>query len=126
MALAAAAAANTGTIQGHVRLTGPAPGNPIIRMGMDPMCAKLNAGPSRPVQQLVVRAADGGLANAFVTLKGTFPKVAAPGAPVVIRQVKCIDQPRVVGAMVGQTLRIVNSDTLPHETHAANSTTNTA
>ena len=124
MALAAAATANTGTIQGHVRLTGPAPGNPIIRMGMDPMCAKLNAG-ARPVQQLVVRAADGGLANSFVTLKGTFPKVAAPSAPVVVRQVKCLDEPRVVGAMVGQTLRIVNSDTLAHETHSANSTTNT-
>jgi hypothetical protein len=39
--------------------------------------------------------------------------------------VKCIDEPRVVGAMVGQTLRIVNSDTLAHETHSANSTTNT-
>src|SRR5689334_25269592 len=102
MALAAAAAANTGTIQGHVRLSGPAPGNPIIRMGMDPMCAKLNAGPSKPVQQLVLRSADGGLANVFVTLKGTFPKVAVPSEPIVIRQVKCLDAPRVVGAMVGQ------------------------
>jgi len=119
------AAGGTGTIQGHVRLSGPAPGNPIIRMGMDPMCAKLNAGPARPVQEIVVRSADGGLANAFVTLKGTFPKVTPPSAPVVIRQVKCVDAPRVVGAMVGQTLRIVNSDTLAHETHSANSTTNT-
>jgi hypothetical protein len=125
MAAAVSAASSTGTIQGHVRLSGPAPGNPIIRMGMDPMCAKLNAGPSRPLQQIVVEGADGGLANVFVTLKGTFPKVAPPTAPVVIRQVKCIDEPRVVGAMVGQTLRIVNSDTLAHETHSANSTTNT-
>jgi hypothetical protein len=57
MAVAVAAAGGTGTIQGHVRLSGPAPGNPIIRMGMDPMCAKLNAGPSRPLQQIVVRSA---------------------------------------------------------------------
>jgi plastocyanin len=125
MALAVSAASSTGTIQGHVRLSGPAPGNPIIRMGMDPMCAKLNAGPARPVQQIVLRGADGALANAFVTLKGTFANVPPPSAPVVIRQVKCVDEPRVVGAMVGQTLRIVNSDTLAHETHAANSTTNT-
>jgi hypothetical protein len=125
MAVAVSAASGTGTIQGHVRLSGPAPGNPIIRMGMDPMCAKLNAGPARPLQQIVVRGADGGLANVFVTLKGTFPKVAPPSEPVVIRQVKCLDAPRVVGAMVGQTLRIVNSDTLAHETHSANSTTNT-
>ena len=119
------AAVGTGTIQGHVRLMGRAPGNPIIRMGMDPMCAAANAGPAKPIQEIVKTSADGGLANAFVTLKGTFAKAAPPSAPVVIRQVKCIDQPRVVGAMVGQTLRIVNSDTLAHETHTANSTTNT-
>ena len=27
---------NTGAIKGHVHLTGKLPGNPIIRMGMDP------------------------------------------------------------------------------------------
>ena len=112
------AAGATGTIQGHVRLSGPAPGNPLVRMGVDPMCAKLNAGPARPVQEIVVKNADGGLANAFVTLKGTFPKTPPPRDPVVIRQIKCFDVPRVVGAMVGQTLRIVNGDTLAHETHA--------
>src|SRR5262245_4343865 len=71
-------AAGTGAIQGHVRLSGPAPGNPVVRMGVDPMCASLNAGPRRPVQNIVERAADGGLANAFVTLAGTFPKMAPP------------------------------------------------
>jgi hypothetical protein len=39
--LAVSAVSGAGTIHGHVHLTGPAPGNPIIRMGMDPMCAKL-------------------------------------------------------------------------------------
>jgi hypothetical protein len=125
MVALAAAAAGTGTIQGHVRLDGPAPGNPVIRMGMDPMCSKLHAGPARAVQEVVLRSADGGLANAFVTLKGTFPKVPPPSAAVVIRQVRCIDAPRVVGAMVGQVLRIVNSDTLAHETHTTTSTMNT-
>lgn len=111
------AAGNTGTIQGHVRLSGPAPANPIIRMGMDPLCAKANAF-KRPVQELVVRSADGGLANAFVTLEGTFPKTAPPKDPVYVRQQKCMYTPRVVGAQVGQVLRIVNSDTLVHETHS--------
>lgn len=119
------AAAGTGTIRGHVRLAGPAPGNPIIRMGMDPLCAQANAGPQKPVQQVVVRSADGGLANVFVTLAGTFPKTAPPKTPVVIRQVKCVDSPRVAGAMVGQTLSIVNSDTLAHETHSLTSKDNT-
>ena len=119
------AADATGTIRGHVRLSGPAPGNPIIRMGMDPQCAAANAGPQRPVQEMVVRSADGGLANVFVTLAGVFPKTAPPKAPVVIRQLKCVDSPRVVGAMVGQTLSIVNSDTLPHETHSLTAKDNT-
>jgi hypothetical protein len=32
-----------GARSGHVRLMGKEPGNPVIRMGMDPMCAKINA-----------------------------------------------------------------------------------
>jgi plastocyanin len=107
----------TGTISGHVRLTGPATANPLIRMGRDPICAKLNAG-ARPVQQIVVRSADGGLANAFVELQGTFPNTPVPSDPVVVNQRNCVYLPRVVGARVGQTLRLVNSDTLLHNLHA--------
>ena len=40
----ARAVGSTGTIVGHIRLTGPSPGNPLIRMGVDPQCASLNAG----------------------------------------------------------------------------------
>src|SRR5919201_2187952 len=50
--LAAQARAATGTIKGRIKLNGKAPGNPVIRMGMDPMCAKLNAG-KRPIDQIV-------------------------------------------------------------------------
>ena len=41
---AAAAQAKVGTIKGRVRLTGKSPGNAVIRMGLDPMCVKVNAG----------------------------------------------------------------------------------
>jgi plastocyanin len=121
--LAAAAAAGTGTIEGHVRLTGPSPGNPIIRMGMDPMCSKLNAG-TRPIQEIVLRSADGGLANAFVDLEGTFPATPVPKDPVTITQQKCMYKPRVIGARVGQTLRIRNDDGLMHNVHSASSAKN--
>src|SRR5215216_6139004 len=93
----AAQAAGTGTIEGHVRLTGQAPPNPIIRMGRDPICAKLNSG-ARPVQQIVVRGADGGLANVLVELQGTFPNTPVPSEPVVVNQRNCQYVPRVVGA----------------------------
>jgi plastocyanin len=109
-----------GTIEGHVRLTGPAPGNPLIRMGRDPICAKLNAA-KRPVQELVVRSADGGLANAFVEVEGSFPNTPVPSDAVVIRQSNCVYTPRVVGARVGQTLRLVNNDTLVHNVHSSSS-----
>jgi plastocyanin len=113
----AAQGGGTGTIAGHVRLTGTPPPNPLIRMGRDPMCAKLNAG-ARPVQQIVVRSADGGLANAFVELQGNFPNTPVPSEPVVIDQQNCTYVPRVSGARVGQTLRLTNGDMLLHNLHA--------
>jgi len=118
--LAASQVSATGTIQGVVRLTGAAPANPVIRFGADPLCGRLNAG-KRPTQQIVVRNIDGGLANAFVDLQGSFPETAVPAEPVAINQRGCVYVPRVVGARVGQTLRLINSDTLLHNLHGISS-----
>jgi|SRR5579883_817134 len=109
-------AQGTGTIKGHVRLTGNLPGNPFIRMGMDPMCAKMNAG-KRVIQEYVVASLDGSLANVFVRLQGSFPQTAVPSQPVTIDQKGCIYTPRVVGVRVGQTLQIKNSDAFLHNVH---------
>src|SRR5262249_38516662 len=79
----------TATIVGHVRLMGQSPGNPLIRMGVDPMCASLNSG-TRPIQAIVVRSADGGLANALVDLEKTLPGSKATPQPVTIEQQKCV------------------------------------
>ena len=105
-----------GAIKGHIRLNGKLPGNPVIRMGMDPMCAKLNAG-KRPVQEIVAATADGSLAYVFVSLQGSFPASPVPAEPVTIDQRACIYVPRVVGARVGQTLEVRNSDELLHNVH---------
>ena len=61
-----------GTIKGHVRLSGEEPGNPVIRMGKDPMCAAINRG-KQVIQETVLASLDGSLANVFVRLQGTFP-----------------------------------------------------
>jgi hypothetical protein len=114
---APAANAAGGTLKGHVRLNGTPPGNAVIRMAVDPMCSKLNAG-KRPVQETVVASADGSLANVFVKLDGTFPPTPVPSTPVVIDQAGCLYIPRVVGARVGQTLQVRNSDRLLHNVHA--------
>ena len=115
---AAAAQGGTGTIAGHVRLTGPAPANPLIRMGADPRCSRATRG-QRLTQDAVLRAADGGLANAFVHLQGSFPATPAPREPVTIDQRNCLFVPRVVGARVGQTLQITNGDATAHNVHSA-------
>jgi plastocyanin len=113
---APAPVAKGGTIKGHVRVKGPVPGNAIIRMGMDPMCAKINAG-KRPVQEVVAATADGSLANVFVSLQGSFPATPVPSEPVTIDQRACMYVPRVVGARVGQTVQVRNSDELLHNVH---------
>ena len=128
LCLIAAGAANVtaqgaGTIKGHVKLTGKLPGNPIIRMGMDPMCSKMTAG-KRMIQEFVVASIDGSLANVFVRLQGTFPKTPVPTQPVVIDQHQCMYVPRVVGARVGQTVQIKNSDNLLHNIDASSSKNN--
>src|SRR5262245_60292818 len=79
------AQSNTGTIRGRVHLTGELPGNPVIRMGMDPMCSRINEG-RKVVQELVAADINGNLANVFVSLSGTFPPAPVPSHPVKITQ----------------------------------------
>src|SRR3982074_2706037 len=114
---AAAVQAGRGTITGHIRLMGRLPGNPIIRMGKDPMCAKMNAG-KRIIQETVVATADGSLANASLELQGPFAHAAAPTGSVTIEQRGCVYIPRVVGVRVGQTLQVKNGDELMHNVHS--------
>ena len=114
---APSAAGTTGTIRGRVRLTGKPPGNVVIRMGLDPMCITANAG-KRVIQEMVMTSPDGGLANVFVRLQGSFPRMPIPAAAVTIGQRACIYTPRVVGAQVGQTLQVRNDDALLHNVHS--------
>jgi hypothetical protein len=119
----AAQPAKTGTIKGRVRLTGKPPGNAIIRMRLDPMCTKVNAG-KRVLQESALTSADGGLANVFVRVQGSFPQTPVPTQPVDIDQRGCLYLPRVAGARVGQTLQVRNSDPLLHNVHSVSTGSN--
>jgi hypothetical protein len=110
------AAAATGTIAGRVRLTGAAPENPAIRMAADPVCARLAAG-RRLVQEITVASAEGGLRDVFVSVEGSFPSTPAPAEPVMLDQQTCVYIPRMIGARVGQTLQVRNSDPTLHNVH---------
>ena len=113
----------SGAINGRIHLVGPAPGNAVIRMGADPLCSRLNSG-KRVVQEAVVASADGGLANVFITLDGSFPESAAPTYPVTLDQAGCVYFPRVVGVRVGQALAVRNSDALMHNVHGVSAADN--
>jgi hypothetical protein len=115
---AQAQAVRRASVKGHIRIVGKLPGNPVIRMGMDPMCAQLNAG-KRPVQEMFAATADGSLANVFVRLQGTLPASPVPSQPVVIDQRGCLYTPRVIGARVGQMLEVRNNDELLHNVHSS-------
>jgi plastocyanin len=106
-------ASAAGTVSGKVHFTGKAPKNLLIGMGADPNCVKINAG-TKMYQELVTVNPDGTLANVYVAIKGNVPGAAIPSTPVVIEQEGCVYHPRMSGAMVGQTLRVVNKDATLH------------
>ena len=112
-----AAQSATGTIKGHVKLSGKLPGNTVIRMGKDPKCSEANKG-KQVVQETVKATIDGSLANVFVRLDGTFPSTPVPKTAVTVDQHNCLYSPRVVGIRVGQVLEIRNSDNLLHNVHS--------
>jgi len=120
----AAAQAGAGTVTGHVRLSGVAPANPVVRMGMDPACSRA-WGDTRPTHDFVVRAADGGLANVFVEVRGPFPAVPAPATRVVLDQQGCMFRPRVLALQRGQVLEVRNGDPTLHNVHALSAQGNT-
>jgi plastocyanin len=113
----ASAQGSTGTVKGRISFTGKEPGNRVIRMGMDPMCASANAG-KRPINEVYLVGGANGLGNVFVKLEGSFPATPVPSQPVEIDQAACFYKPRVLGARVGQTLRVKNGDNLLHNVHS--------
>lgn len=122
-----AAAAGTqavGTVVGRVRLSGPAPANPVVRMGMDPACSRAY-GDTKPTHDFVVRAGDGALANVFVEVRGPFPGTPAPATPIVLDQRGCMFRPRVLAMRRGQVLEVRNGDPTLHNVHALSAHGNT-
>ena len=118
-----ARAPQTGDIAGHIAFSGRPPGNPIIRMGMDPKCADMNRG-RQVIQAQAMVAADGSVADVFVRLEGNLPATPVPQAPVIIDQNSCVYGPRVAGVRVGQRLQIRNDDDLLHNVHSSSATNN--
>jgi plastocyanin len=102
-----------GSITGVVAFKGAAPKPPMLDMSQDPAC------PPQPQPSEVVAVKNGKLANVFVYVKdglpsGSFP---APGEPAVLDQKGCRYLPHVVGVLIGQQLKVLNSDIAQHNVH---------
>jgi plastocyanin len=103
-----------GNLTGKVNFKGTAPKAKALKMNADPYCAKENA---KAVDETITVNGNGTLKNVFVYVKDA--KGGTPNTtPVEFDQRGCMYAPRVVGVMVNQPVKIINSDATLHNVHA--------
>lgn len=109
---------NGGVITGKVGYTGPKPAPKPIDMSANPQCERTHRDHPVTAEDLVVNG-DGTLRNVFVWVKSGLAAQnwVVPSTPVTIDQQYCMYHPHVVGAVVGQPIRISNSDPVNHNIH---------
>lgn len=107
-----------GSVTGTIKYEGAVPKLRPLKMDADPGCAKKHTSPVK--SELLVLGEGNTMANIFVQVTGGLPAkdYPTPSEPVVIDQEGCRYIPHVLGVMVGQPLKILNSDGLLHNIHA--------
>jgi plastocyanin len=107
-----------GSVSGTIKYDGKVPALKPVAMDADPGCAKKHSTP--PANEVLVLGEGSTLANIFVRVTSGLAKKdhPAPAEPVVLDQDGCRYKPHVLGVMVGQKLKILNSDGLLHNVHA--------
>ena len=106
-----------GTLRGKVEFAGPfTPLPPLYLKGSDVKDAAVCAAVEAPNETILVK--DGGLANVFIYLRKA-PKASSPvpGESLMFDQKACVFKPHAMIARVGQTVKILNSDAVAHNTH---------
>ena len=112
--VASAASSITGTIT----FDGKAPAIRPLAMDADPDCAKKHSAPV-PNEMLAIGSGNT-MGNIMVWVSKGLPAGKTwpvPKAPVVLDQNGCQYKPHVMGIMVGQAYRILNSDGILHNVH---------
>jgi len=113
-----AAAGGVGTLKGKVEFVGTfSPLPPLYAKGGDVKDAAVCAAVEAPNESILVK--DGGLANVFIYLKKG-PKVdgdTAPSTSLIFDQKNCVFLPHAMVVRVGQTVKVLNSDAVAHNTH---------
>jgi plastocyanin len=106
------------SITGTVTFAGKAPVLRPIAMDAEPVCAKKHSGPA-PNESLVLGTGNT-MGNIMVWVSKGLPAGKTwpvPKTPVVLDQNGCQYKPHVMGIMVGQAYRILNSDGILHNIH---------
>ncbi len=105
--------ATAGNVSGTINFKGTMPKLATIDMTSDPGC------PAQPQPSEAVVVDGGKLANVFVYIKEGLPQgtFAIPEEPVVLNQKGCRYIPHMMGVMVGQPFKILNTDTADHNIH---------
>lgn len=113
------AAVRASSITGTVTFDGKVPNLPPLTMNADPACAKMHSKPA-PSEMLVLGSGNT-MGNILVWVSKGLPAGKtwpAPKTPVVLDQKGCQYVPHVMGIMVGQAYKILNSDGILHNVHA--------
>ena len=107
------------TLSGKIHLVGQAPPPSVLKMSADAVCSKAHP-ETPPVSEEVVVDAEGNLANVFVFVRNGLEgkSFTTPAAPMVLDQKGCMYTPHVLGMMVNQPLKLLNSDPTLHNVHA--------
>jgi plastocyanin len=106
------------SITGTISFAGKAPALRPLSMDADPVCAKKHTGPV-PNDMLVLGNGNT-MGNILVWVSKGLPagkSWPAPKTPVVLDQSGCQYKPHVMGIMVGQPYKILNSDGILHNIH---------
>ena len=106
------------TVTGTVTFNGKAPTLKPLTMEADPVCAKKHSGPV-PSEMLVLGNGNT-TGNIMVWVSKGLPAgktYPVPKTPVTVDQNGCMYSPHVMGIMVGQAYRILNSDGILHNIH---------
>jgi len=106
------------SVTGTVTFAGTPPALKPLSMDADPVSSKKHAGPV-PAEMLVLGPGNS-MANIMVWVSKGVPAgktYPAPKTPVVIDQRGCMYVPHVMGIMVGQQYKILNSDGVLHNIH---------
>lgn len=111
-------AAAAASISGTITYDGKVPTLRPLAMDADPVCAKKHSGPV--ANEMLVLGGGNTMGNVMVWVSKGLPAGKTwpvPKAPVVLDQNGCQYKPHVMGIMVGQAYRILNSDGVLHNIH---------